>query len=63
MQKLSCFHLSAAVLAFAGLIGADARSAELEGALQYPPPSVGEDAHHRLERCRSSYRRAASSWG
>jgi hypothetical protein len=44
MQKLSCFHLSAAVLAFAGLIGADARSAELEGALQYPPSSVGEDA-------------------
>jgi hypothetical protein len=43
MQKLSYFHLSAAVLAFAALAGVEARSAELEGALQYPPPSVGED--------------------
>jgi hypothetical protein len=42
MHKLRCFHLSAAFLAFA--LGADTRSAELEGALQYPPPSVGEDA-------------------
>jgi hypothetical protein len=44
MHKLSCFQLSAAVLAFAGLVGVEARSAELEGALQYPPPSIGEDA-------------------
>jgi hypothetical protein len=44
MHKLRCFHLSAAVLALPALISADARSAELEGALQYPPPSVGEDA-------------------
>ena len=44
MPKLSYLHFSAAVLAFAGLVGADARSAEIEGALQYPPPSVGEDA-------------------
>jgi hypothetical protein len=44
MHKLSYFHLSAAVLAFTALVGADARSAELEGALQYPPPSLGEDA-------------------
>ena len=44
MRKLGYLHLSAAVLAFAGLVGAEARSAELEGALQYPPPSVGEDA-------------------
>jgi hypothetical protein len=44
MQKLSCFQLSAAALAFAALVGAETRSAELEGALQYPPPSVGEDA-------------------
>ena len=44
MHKLSYFHLSAAVLAYTALLGADARSAELEGALQYPPPSVGEDA-------------------
>ena len=44
MHKLSYFQLSAAVLAYTALLGADARSAELEGALQYPPPSVGEDA-------------------
>jgi hypothetical protein len=43
VQKLSYFHLSAASLAFAPLVGVEARSAELEGALQYPPPSVGED--------------------
>jgi len=36
--------LLAVPLALAGLIGADALSAELEGALQYPPPSIGEDA-------------------
>jgi hypothetical protein len=44
MHKLRCLHLSAAALAFAGLVGAEARSAELEGALQYPPRSVGQDA-------------------
>jgi hypothetical protein len=44
MYKLSFFYLSAAALASAALVGAGARSAELEGALQYPPPSVGEDA-------------------
>ena len=44
MHKLSCRHLSAAALAFAVLVGVEARCAELEGALQYPPPSVGEDA-------------------
>jgi len=44
MPKLSYLHLSAAVVAIAGLVGADAQSAEIEGALQYPPPSVGEDA-------------------
>jgi len=42
MHKLSYLHLAAAALAFA--LGVDARSAELEGALQYPPSSVGEDA-------------------
>jgi hypothetical protein len=42
MRKLSYFHLSAAILAFS--LGADALAAELEGALQYPPASVGEDA-------------------
>jgi hypothetical protein len=44
MLKLRYLHLSAVVLAFAALVSAEARSAELEGALQYPPPSVGEDA-------------------
>jgi hypothetical protein len=44
MHKLICFHLSAVAIAFAALVAVEARSAELEGALQYPPPSVGEDA-------------------
>ena len=44
MLKLSYLHLLAAALAFAALVGADARGAELEGALQYAPPSVGKDA-------------------
>jgi hypothetical protein len=44
MHKLNCFPLSAAAVAFAALVAVEARSAELEGALQYPPPSVGEDA-------------------
>lgn len=44
MHKLRCFHLLAAALAFAALVGAEARSAEFAGALQYPPPSVGQDA-------------------
>jgi hypothetical protein len=44
MLKLSDLHLSAAALAFAALVAVEARSAEIEGALQYPPPSVGEDA-------------------
>jgi hypothetical protein len=44
MRRLTSFHLIAAVVAFAGLFGGHARSAELEGALQYPPLSIGEDA-------------------
>jgi hypothetical protein len=44
MHKLRCLHLSAAVLAFTALVGMEARSAELEGALQYPPRSVGQDS-------------------
>jgi hypothetical protein len=44
MLKPSYLRLSAAVLGLAGLVGVEARSAELEGALQYPPPSVGQDA-------------------
>jgi hypothetical protein len=30
--------------AIAGVMGADAQGAELEGALQYPPSSIGKDA-------------------
>ena len=41
MSKLSCL---AVVLAIAGVMGADAQGAELEGALQYPPSSIGKDA-------------------
>jgi hypothetical protein len=44
MHKPSRTGRLAALLALVGLMGADARSAELEGALQFPPPSVGEDA-------------------
>jgi hypothetical protein len=44
MHKPSRTGRLAALLALVGLMAADARSAELEGALQYPPPSVGEDA-------------------
>ena len=46
MHKLSYFHLSTAILGFS--LGADARGTEREGALQYPPPSVGEDAQPPL---------------
>ena len=48
MQKLSYFHLSAALPAFAALVGVEARSAELEGALQYPPPSVARVSNRHL---------------
>jgi hypothetical protein len=41
MQKLSPVPLFVALLAFSGL---SALSAELEGALQYPPLSIGKDA-------------------
>ena len=44
MYKVRWLHLTAALLAFAGLAAVDGRSAELEGALQYPPLSVGQDA-------------------
>jgi hypothetical protein len=44
MSKLRGLHLSAAVLALAALVGMAGQSAELEGALQYPPRSVGQDA-------------------
>ena len=44
MRKPNCFHLFATLLAFTGLVGSHAFGAGLEGALQYPPRSVGEDA-------------------
>jgi hypothetical protein len=44
MHKPNGLHLLAALLAFTALAGAYAFGAELEGALQYPPRSVGEDA-------------------
>jgi hypothetical protein len=43
MTKLNSV-LMFVLLVFAGLIGTDARSAELKGALQYPPRSIGDDA-------------------
>jgi hypothetical protein len=46
MRKHTLFNvfLPTSLLVFGALMAADARSAELEGALQYPPASVGEDA-------------------
>jgi hypothetical protein len=44
MQGRRWVVLLAAVLAFVGAARASAVGAELEGALQYPPRSVGEDA-------------------
>jgi hypothetical protein len=44
MHKGRYIPAAAAALAFAALIAVEARGAELEGALQYPPPSVGRDA-------------------
>jgi hypothetical protein len=44
MRKTRPACVTLSMLAFAGLVGADVRGAELEGALQYPPPSVGKDA-------------------
>jgi hypothetical protein len=41
MHKL--MDVLVAAIAAVGVTGADALSAELEGALQYPPPSIGED--------------------
>jgi len=44
MPKLYFVPLFIAPLAVVALIGVHAGSAELEGALQYPPPAAGEDA-------------------
>jgi hypothetical protein len=65
MHKLGCFRLSAAVLAFAVLVSVEARGAELEGALQYPPPSVGQDAQPPppAKTVPQLVPRDASNWG
>lgn len=42
MPKL--FLLLMSLVTLSGLAGADAFGAELEGAVQYPPPSIGKDA-------------------
>jgi hypothetical protein len=44
MHKLNGIYVLAALLASADLANAGALGAELEGALQYPPRSVGEGA-------------------
>jgi hypothetical protein len=44
MQKLNFGKFLAALLASIGLITVNALGAELEGAIQYPPRSVGKDA-------------------
>jgi hypothetical protein len=44
MRKLTSAYLFTPLILLGGLLGADARSAELEGALQYPPALVGQDA-------------------
>ena len=44
MHKLRCVTALAAMLASVGLVLVNALGAELEGALQYQPRSVGEDA-------------------
>jgi hypothetical protein len=43
MHKLPLLLTS--LVAIAGATVAGTRGAELEGALQYPPPSIGKDAH------------------
>ena len=44
MHKLNYGRFLAALLAIVGVAGGDALGAGLEGALQYPPRSLGEDA-------------------
>ena len=44
MHKTKLVTSTAALFACSGLVAADLRAAELEGALQYPPRSIGEDA-------------------
>jgi hypothetical protein len=44
MHKLGFVNDLAVLLVSVGLLGSDVVGAELEGALQYPPASVGADA-------------------
>jgi hypothetical protein len=44
MRKLTSVYLFCGLLISSSLASGDALSAELEGALQYPPASVGQDA-------------------
>jgi hypothetical protein len=44
MRKLTSVYIFSGLLICVGLTSADALSAELEGALQYPPASVSQDA-------------------
>jgi hypothetical protein len=44
MHKTKLLTFARALFACSGLVAADLRAAELEGALQYPPRSIGEDA-------------------
>jgi len=44
MHKTKLVTSTAALFACSGLVAADLRAAELEGALQYPPRSIEEDA-------------------
>jgi hypothetical protein len=62
MHKLSYFHLSAAILAFS--LGADAEAPNWKAHSNTRLLRSEEmpNRHHRLERCRSSYRRGASNW-
>ena len=64
MHMLIRLSLSGALVAVLGVTGTDALGAELEGAIQYPPPSIGEgdQPHRRPECCHSPYRRGASNW-
>jgi hypothetical protein len=64
MHKAGHLQLLAAALAFAALLGVEARSAEIEGALQYPPLSVGEDAQPpRSDRLSARRCHASTSLG
>jgi hypothetical protein len=44
MRKLTSVYMFSGLLISAALASGDTRGAELEGALQYPPASVGQDA-------------------